>query len=142
MTGWLQRFLSNCRLPKDLQRKDGSLLSDEITAAETLKQAQAQVFPDGENERSLTRLNPKRDGNGLLRVNGRLRFADNLPYDTRHPILLPKNHPVTRLVIVGTHEALGYGSGVEQVLTELRSPSWIVKGRRLVPLILAAYSRR
>ena len=35
MTGWVQWFLSNCRLPKDLHRKDGSLMSDEITAAET-----------------------------------------------------------------------------------------------------------
>lgn len=56
MTGWVQRFLSNCRLPKDLQRKDESLLSDEIAAAETfwMKQAQAQAFLDGENEGSLT----------------------------------------------------------------------------------------
>ena len=108
MTAWLQRFLSNCRLPKHLQRKDGRLLSDEITAAETfwIKHTQAQTLPDGENERSLTRLNPKRDDNGLLRMDGRLRFADNLPYDTRHPILLPKNHPVTRLVIVDTSKDL------------------------------------
>lgn len=140
VTGWVQRFLSNCRLPKDLQRKDGSLLSDEITAAETfrIKQAQAQAFPDGENEGSLTRLNPKRDDHGLLRMDGRLHFVDNLPYDTRHPILLPKNHPVTRLVIVDTHEGLGHGSGIERVLTDLRSHFWIVKGRRVVRNIVNA----
>lgn len=56
-------------------------------------------------------------------MDGRLRFADNLPYDTRHPILQPKNHPVTRLVIVYTHEGLGHGSGVEQVLTGVVSGS-------------------
>ena len=63
VTGWVQRFLSNCRLPKDLQRKDGSLLSDEMTAAKTfwIKQAQAQVFFDRENEGSLTRLDPNPD---------------------------------------------------------------------------------
>ena len=120
VTGWVQRFLSNCRLPKDLQRKDGSLLSDEITAAETfwIKQAQAQVFLDGENERSPTRLNPNPD--------------------TRHPILLPKNHPVTRLLVIDAHEKLGHGSRVEHVLTELRSHFWIVKGRRLVRNIVNA----
>ena len=71
-------------------------------------------------------------------MDGRLHFADNLPYDTRHPILLPKNHPVTRLVIVDTHEGLGHGSGVEQVLTELRSRFWIVKGSRVVRNIVNA----
>lgn len=98
-------------------------MSDEITAAETfwIKQAQAQAFPDGENEGLLTGLNPKRDDNDLLRMDGRLRFADNLPYDTRHPIFLPKNLPMKRLVIVDKHKGLGHGSGVEQVLTQLRS---------------------
>lgn len=140
VTGWVQRFLTNCRLPKELQRKDRTLLSAEMSAAETfwIKQAQAQAFPGGENEGSLTRLNPKSDGDGLLRMDGRLRFADDLPYNTRHPILLPKNHPVTRLVVVDAHERLGHGSGVEHVLTELRSRFWIVKGRRVVRSITEA----
>ena len=55
-----------------------------------------------------------------------------------HPILLPKDHPVTRLVIVDAHERLGHGAGVEQVLTELRSRFWIVKGRRMVRSVTAA----
>ena len=77
-------------------------------------------------------MNPKSDDDGLLRMDGRLCFADELPYDTRHPILLPKDHPVTRLGIADAHEKLGHGAGVEQVLTELRSRFWIVKGRRMV----------
>lgn len=98
-TGWVQRFLTNCRLPMNLRRKDRILLPTEISEAETfsIKEAQAQAFPGGENEGSLTQLNPKSDGDGLLRMDGRLRFADELPYDTRHPILLPKDHPLTRL---------------------------------------------
>ncbi|KAL9987137.1 hypothetical protein ACROYT_G001393 [Oculina patagonica] len=65
-------------------------------------------------------------------MDGCLRFADHLPYDTRHPILLPMDHAVTRLVIVDAHERLGHGTGVEHVLTELRSRFWIVKRRRMV----------
>ena len=74
------------------RRKDRILLPTEISGAETfwIKQTQAQAFPGGEKEGSLTRLNPKHDGNGLLRMDGRLRFADELPYSTRHPILLPR----------------------------------------------------
>ena len=140
VTGWVQRFLTNCRLPMNLRRKDRILLPTEISEAETfwIKQAQAQTFPGGENEGSLTQLSPKSDGDGLLRMDGRLRFADELPYDTRHPILLPKDHPVTRLVIVDAHERLGHGAGVEQVLTELRSRFWIVKGRHMVRSITEA----
>lgn len=77
-------------------------------------------------------MNPKSDGDRLLRMDRHLRFADELPYDTRHPMLLPKDHPVTKLVIADAHERLGHGAGVEQVLTELRSRFWIGKGRRMV----------
>jgi hypothetical protein len=50
----------------------------------------------------------------------------------RHPILLPKDHTVTRLIIKSAHENLGHGSGIEHVLTELRARFWIIKGRRTV----------
>lgn len=68
VTGWVQRFLTNCRLPKDLERKDRTLLSAEISTVEIfwIKQAQAEAFPDREKEGSLTQLNPKSDGDGLL----------------------------------------------------------------------------
>ena len=47
----------------------------------------------------MTRFCPQRDEDGLLRISGRLRFADDLPHDVKHPIILPKDHPVTRLII-------------------------------------------
>ena len=141
VTGWVQRFLTNCRLDQ--------WIYEERTASSCQRRYQKQrpsglskpkpkPSPGGENEGLLTQLNPKSDGDGLLRMDGRLRFADELPYDTRHPILLPKDHPITRLVIVDAHERLGHGAGVEQVLTELRSRFWIVKGRRLVRSITEA----
>ena len=55
-----------------------------------------------------------------------------VPYGVRHPILLPKDHTVTRLIIISAHVNLGHGSGVEHVLTELRARFWIIKGRRTV----------
>ena len=116
----------------NLQRKDRIFLPTEISEAETFWIKQAQAFPGGENKGSLIQLNPKTDGDGLIRMDGHLRFADELPYDTRHPILLLKDHPVTRLVIADAHERLDHGAGVEQVPTELRSRFWIVKGRCMV----------
>lgn len=134
VTGWVQRFLINYWLPMNLRRKDQTLLPTEISEEQTfwIKQAQAQAFPGGENERSLIQLNPKSDRDGLLQREGCLRFTDELPYNTRHPILLPKDHPVPRLVIVDAHEGLHHGARVEQVLTELRGCFWIVKGRHMV----------
>ena len=35
VTGWVQRFLTNCRLPMNLRRKDRLLLPTEISEAET-----------------------------------------------------------------------------------------------------------
>ena len=97
-----------------------------------LQQAQTEAFPDGKKDKRLLHFNPNRDEEELLRADGRLRFARELPYDARHPILLPKDHPVTKLIIVDAHEARGHGTGVEHLLTELRSRYWVIKGRRAV----------
>ena len=65
-------------------------------------------------------------------MDGCLRLADGLPYNTKHPILLPKDHAVTRLVVTDIHETIGHDSGVYHTLPELRARLWIIKGRRVV----------
>lgn len=45
---------------------------------------------------------------------------------------------MTRLLVIDVHEKLGHGSGVQHVLTELRSRFWIIKGRRVVLNIVNA----
>ena len=123
VTGWVRRFADNCRLPQGSRRNACTLTAAEMLKAETLwlKQAQDEAFPKGEEEGSLSRFNPKKDDEGLLRVDGRLRLADDLSYNTKHPILLPKDHAVTRIVVTVTHERIGHGSGVDHILTELRA---------------------
>jgi hypothetical protein len=73
---------------------------------------------------------------GVLRIDGRLRFADELPYNTRCPILLPKDHHFTRLIVLHAHRTLGHGSGTELTLTQLRTKFWIIQGRRVVRSIV------
>ena len=138
VTGWIKRFAKNCRRPRESRKLDRTLSSTELREAETfwVKQAQSEAFPKAEREECLLRLSPKPDNEGVLRIDGRLRHAGEPSYDTRLPILLPKNHVVTQLVVMDGHEKLGHGSGVEQVLTELRSRFWIVKGRRVVRNII------
>jgi len=48
-------------------------------------------------------LNPFLDQEGIIRVGGRLRNAD-VPYDQKHPILLPRHHHITTLIIMDIHE--------------------------------------
>ena len=78
------------------------------------------------------KLNAQMDQHGILRSNGLLCYAKDLPYAVRHPIILPKRHAVTRLVITDVHERLGHETGVENLLTEFRARFWIVKGKRNV----------
>ena len=78
----------------------------------------------------LRELNPFLDEFGLLRVNGRIGRID-LPYDHRHPIILPKNHPLTFKIAAAFHENLNH-LGTNMVLSHLRQHYWPVGGRELV----------
>lgn len=76
VTGWVRCFADNCRLPQGSRRNPCTLIAAKMLKAETfwLKQAQVEAFPKGEEEEgSLSRFNPKKDDEGLLRVDGRLR---------------------------------------------------------------------
>ena len=133
VSAWVQRFLANCRLDRKDRTLSDTLDPDELTKADNwwLRKAQTETFPMGEEQQSLTRLNPKKDKDGLLRAHGRLQNASELSYDAKYPILLPKDHAIT-LVISDRHERLGHGTGTEHLLAEPRARFWVVKGRRAV----------
>ena len=62
----------------------------------------------------------------LLRVGGRLRWA-TMPFESKHPAILPKDHFVTDLLIRHYHEESGH-AGALHVLAALREKYWIVNG--------------
>ena len=135
---WMLRFVKNSTSKSTPKIKGHALLCAEIALAEKvwIKLIQKEAFPQAERDPTLVKLNPRNDSDGLMRMNGRLRHAVELPYDTRHPIILPKAHHVTRLIVTDVHESLGHGSGVELCLMLLRSRYWIVKGRKTVRSII------
>lgn len=53
----------------------------------------------------LLKLTPKVDHDGLLRCDGRLQYAEYLPYDVRFPIILPRGNWTTNLTVKYFHEA-------------------------------------
>jgi hypothetical protein len=74
------------------------------------------------------------DEQGILRCGGRISNA-NLPYGTKHPILLDANHEFSILLIKDCHWKVKH-NGVKDTLTELRARFWLVKGRHTVRRII------
>ena len=70
------------------------------------------------------------DDNDLIRCRRRLQYA-LLPYNTKFPILIPKESHLSTL-IVRTKHCIVLHSGKHETLTELRQSYWIPKGRQLV----------
>ena len=73
----------------------------------------------------ISSLNPYLDENGIIRVGGRLEKS-NINNDCKHPILMPKNCHISKLIILWCHQKTGH-SGRGMTLNEVRSSGfWIV----------------
>lgn len=77
----------------------------------------------------LKSLNPILSEN-LIRVGGRLQHS-NLSHNEKHPIILPKSHHLTKIIINFTHLQTLHG-GVQLVITTLRLKYWIISMRSSV----------
>ena len=64
---------------------------------------------------------------GVLQCIGRLVNSD-LEFDARSPVLLPKEHKLTKLVIEACHRRVLH-SGSRATLAELRSRYWVPSDR-------------
>ena len=80
----------------------------------------------------LLSLNPYLDENNVMRVNGRLGQAEHLSYDSRFPVILPRKHSITRLIIRHYHELGNHNAGTSHTLADLRSKYWILRAREAV----------
>lgn len=70
------------------------------------------------------------DDTGLIRVGGRLNNA-NIPYDHKHPVLLPSTHRLTTLIIDHHHQRLKH-PGASALQTHLQREFWIQSARRII----------
>ena len=68
--------------------------------------------------------------NGVIRVGERLQRS-GLPYDFKHPVVLPKEHHLTGLIILHAHYRAGHSSAT-YVMNELRKRYHVVGQRRTV----------
>ena len=152
VTGWINRFLANITRPHS-DRESGELNPRELKQADEqiIKTAQQECFPDEiraleddkppSSKSTLLKITPKLYG-GLLRSNTRLRYrySDDLSEDTKFPIILPKNHIVTRLIGKYHHENEGHEMGVTFTLNHLREKYFVHHGRQQVKRCIKEYA--
>ena len=106
-----------------------------ISAQEDLKKE--KHFPELEKRLGI------KENDGILRYYGRLDHAV-LGEEAKHPVILPKHHPVTRLIVDSCHRCVLHGR-TRNTLAEFRSQYWMEKARQVMKAILrrcAACKRR
>ena len=108
------------------------LTAEEVRKAENLwiVSIQQNLLLDPKYEQWKSQLDLFVDDKGLIRCRVRLSNAE-LPFSAKYPVLLPRSHPITTLIIQRCHEAVGH-NGVKETLVQLRSQYWIIKGRQTV----------
>ncbi|XP_058811174.1 uncharacterized protein LOC131676064 [Topomyia yanbarensis] len=74
---------------------------------------------------------PYMDEHGVVRMRGRIGAAHYLPFETRYPVILPKQHPVTTLIVDWYHHQFRHANR-ETVTNEMRQRFEVAKLRSLV----------
>ena len=85
----------------------------------------------------LNPLNPKIDEEDIIRCDNRLANVPSMSFERRYPIILPKEHAVTQLVIQHYHERHFHATGTNHLLSELSKEFWILRAREIIKRILS-----
>ncbi|GFU68820.1 LINE-1 retrotransposable element ORF2 protein [Trichonephila clavipes] len=135
-----KRFINNC---KSGSKVKGQLKSEEVESAhkflvKTIQQAKySQEISHLKYHKPIPRsskllsLNKFLDEDEILRVGGRLTKQPTLSFDQKFPIIIPKHHLITTLVIRQFH-LRSFHSGTQMTLSLIRQRYWIPDGRSTV----------
>ncbi|KAB0805649.1 hypothetical protein PPYR_02619 [Photinus pyralis] len=83
------------------------------------------------NNSNLVNLNPFLDEDGVLRVRSRLSNARHMKFNAKFPIILPKQHHITKLIVTYQHRMLLH-AGVQATLYALRQNYWVPGGKSVI----------
>ena len=137
VTTLVLRFINNARPDQDQTvKRRGRLKKEEFVQAEgeLLKAAQADLRRQGNFQNLVSELGLI-ENDRILRCVGRLINSD-LEVDVRRPIILPRDHAYTTLVIRDCHERVLH-SGMRATLADMHSRYWVPKGRQCVKKVLS-----
>lgn len=140
VVAWMIRFTASCRSKHRKQPFErGPLIQSELRTAETylIRLAQQEAYPEEvymlqnsvKNEEkeiaaisrssSLYKLTPWMDDRGILRMRTRIAACQFATEDAKKPIILPRKHHITTLIISHYHNEYHHMNH-ETVINELR----------------------
>ena len=143
-TAWILRIAKMAKSPNKSQLRKPYLTAVEVEEGKKFWIRQSQLDKYGETIAHLQTqkefkscplrgLTPFLDRDGLLRVGGRIDRAIQLPYDAKHPYIIPKKNHIATLIIRDVHCNTGlHSQGVNAILAEVRQKYWIINGRQEV----------
>jgi len=154
VTAWIQRFVHNCRVRIQVRKScfpaykklEGTITVNELQDAELcwIRVIQQQEFHEEIHSLSkfktlpiksrILSLTPFLDSSQVLRVGGRLRNAQ-IPVSQRNPILIPRHHQFTRLLITNEH-LKHLHAGPQLVLSTLTRRFWILGAKDAIRHII------
>ena len=146
VTSWVLRFVQRSRkkVPAYLKASTLQLVEIQQTSQEIVRLVQSQHFHEEYlclKEGRQVKCNSKLANlspiliDGVIRVGGRIHRAP-IAFKAAHPMVLPKSHHVSILIVRYYHYVLGH-AGREHVLSVIRQSFWILRGRSLVRQILS-----
>jgi hypothetical protein len=144
VTAYVRRFVQNLQALRKMSRMNGNpdvriqlelgpLSTNELEKSEAywIKEAQTSLH-DRVKSGQLRQLSPFTDEDGIVRVGGRVDQA-LVSYDTKHPVLLPRNHWISHLITQHSH-GIGH-TGVATTVAKIRKKYWILRGHDLAKFI-------
>ena len=136
VTALVLRFINNIRTKRaDGKVIKGNIEASDISEAEKLWLIDAQLTRKSQQDFSKVKesLGIVLQGQFLV-CKGRLGNSD-LPLEAKFPIILPKDHRLTELIIFECHKNARHMK-TAATLTEFRSRFWVSKGRQYVKKVL------
>lgn len=133
------QFFKNCRTVQAERNTGEPCLSDLFKAHDAIiKSVQRQHFSSdisslekgNQCSQNLRKLSPFLDALGFLRVGGRLTES-SLPYEKKHPLLLPKKGNFTRMLISYYHRVYLH-VGPRSLQSIISQKYWIVSARSII----------
>ncbi|XP_062701549.1 uncharacterized protein LOC134285208 [Aedes albopictus] len=142
-TAYLYRFIGNLRRSTKMEpRFNGPLTQEEFVKAENylFRQAQSETYADeiavlttnctNSSSKRIIRNNPLFrsafvDENGVIRIHGRTQACPFVNRDAANPIILPRQHRITWLIVADAHEKFNHQNHatiINELLQRYRIP--------------------
>uniref|UniRef100_A0A1I8PBF5 Integrase zinc-binding domain-containing protein n=1 Tax=Stomoxys calcitrans TaxID=35570 RepID=A0A1I8PBF5_STOCA len=141
---WVFRYVQNMRRKikgEALFLCDLSLEEEENAVSYLCRHVQRQQYEDEledlkkqhsvSQSSQLLSLNPFVGQDGLIRASGRIQNAAFLNLEARQPIILPKNHRFTRLLVEFYHRKFLH-INTATAMSEIRQKYWVPSLRQLL----------